>query len=153
MVTAGVMIGNRGCADAMCDTTRRYVDMSWELLTKILDALLLVLIGMLLLLVPFRVPPVIAAAVAVVVTLVVGLISVGLPVAALCQVFDLPPGSWRVLIWGWPRGGIQIAPVLALSLPVGPARDVVLMLTYGVVMVSILVQGLTIAGVVRRMKP
>lgn len=69
--------------------------------------------------------------------------------AALRRVFGLPPGSWRVLTWGGLRGGISVA--LAFSLPAGPQRDLVLALTYCVVVVSILGQGLTISTVIRRL--
>ncbi|CAN5605139.1 sodium:proton antiporter [soil metagenome] len=150
MVVAGVMIGNRGRNDAMSDNTRQYVDMFWELLDEILNAVLFVLIGMQVLLLAFPARLLVAAAIAALVTLLARLLAVGLPVAALGRVFALPPGSWRVLTWGGLRGGISVA--LALSLPTGAARDVVLFLTYGVVVVSILVQGLTIGRVIRASK-
>jgi CPA1 family monovalent cation:H+ antiporter len=73
---------------------------------------------------------------------------VGLPAAALPRAFNLPRGSWKVLTWGGLRGGISVA--LALSLPAGPARDTVVALTYGVVVFSILVQGLSIGYVTRK---
>jgi monovalent cation:H+ antiporter, CPA1 family len=148
MVVAGVVVGDRGRADAMSDTTRQYVDMYWELMDEILNAVLFVLIGMEVLLFPFTAQVLAGGAIAVAVTLVARWLSVGVPVAALHQVFHaLPAGSWRVLTWGGLRGGISVA--LALSLPPGAARDLVLALTYCVVVVSILVQGLTIGRVVR----
>ena len=147
MVVSGLIIGNQGRALAMSDTTRRHLDMFWELLDEILNAVLFVLIGMEVLLISFSVPVLVAGAVAIVVTLLARCLSVGLPVAALGGLFGLPTGSWRVLTWGGLRGGISVA--LALSLPVGPHRDTVLALTYCVVVFSILVQGLTIGRVVR----
>jgi CPA1 family monovalent cation:H+ antiporter len=147
MVVTGLIIGNQGRALAMSDTTRRYLDMFWELLDEILNAVLFVLIGMEVLLISFSLPVLVAGAVAIVVTLLARWLSVGLPVAALGGYFGLPTGSWRVLTWGGLRGGISVA--LALSLPVGPHRDTVLALTYCVVVFSILVQGLTIGRVVR----
>ncbi|MEO8545650.1 MAG: sodium:proton antiporter [Burkholderiaceae bacterium] len=147
MVVTGLIIGNQGRALGMSDTTRRYVDMFWELLDEILNAVLFVLIGMEVLLIHFSVPLLVAGAVAIAVTLLARSLSVGLPVAALGGRFGLPTGSWRVLTWGGLRGGISVA--LALSLPVGPYRDTVLALTYCVVVFSILVQGLTIGRVVR----
>ncbi len=147
MVVTGLIIGNQGRALAMSDTTRRYVDMFWELLDEILNAVLFVLIGMEVLLISFSAPVLLAGGVAIGVTLLARLLSVGLPVAALGARFELPLGAWRVLTWGGLRGGISVA--LALSLPVGPHRDVVLALTYCVVVFSILVQGLTIGRVVR----
>ncbi len=147
MVVTGLIIGNQGRALAMSDTTRQYLDMFWELIDEILNAVLFVLIGMEVLLINFSVPVLVAGAVAIVVTLLSRSLSVGLPVAALGSHFGLPNGSWRVLTWGGLRGGISVA--LALSLPLGPHRDTVLALTYCVVVFSILVQGLSIGRVVR----
>ena len=148
MVVAGVMIGDRGRAEAMSDTTRQYVDMFWELMDEILNAVLFVLIGMEVLLLAFTPQVLLAGAVAVAVTLAARWLTVGFPVAALHKVFHaLPARSWRVLTWGGLRGGISVA--LALSLPASAARDTIIALTYAVVVVSILVQGLTIGAVIR----
>lgn len=149
MVVAGLIIGNRGRDQGMSDITRQYVDMFWELIDEILNAVLFVLIGLEVLLFPFSMPLLVAGALAVLVTLAARLLTVGLPSASLNKVFGLPPGSWRVLTWGGLRGGISVA--LALSLPSGPQRELVLALTYCVVVVSILGQGLTISAVIRRM--
>lgn len=148
MVAAGVVIGNAGRRLAMSDKTRRYVDGFWELIDEILNAVLFVLIGMEVVAIRFDLPRLAGAAVAVAVALAARALSVGLPVAALPRLFGLPPGSWRVLTWGGLRGGISVA--LALALPAGPERDTVVALTYGVVVFSILVQGMTIAGVTAR---
>lgn len=148
MVVAGLMTGNRGRALAMSDTTRQYVDMFWELVDEILNAVLFVLIGMEVLLIAFSVPLVVAGVTAVVVTLLARWVTVGLPVRLGHRFFKLPSGSSRVLTWGGLRGGISVA--LALSLPIGPARETVVALTYCVVVFSILGQGLTIGRVIRR---
>lgn len=147
MVVAGLIIGNHGRALAMSDTTRRYLDMFWELIDEILNAMLFVLIGMEVLLIAFSVNELIAASVAVVVILLARMLTVGMPVRLLRQTFNLPRGSWKVLTWGGLRGGISVA--LALSLPAGPERDTVVALTYAVVVFSILAQGLTIGRVVQ----
>jgi CPA1 family monovalent cation:H+ antiporter len=148
MVVVGLIVGNQGRALAMSDTTRRYVDVFWELLDEILNAVLFVLIGMEVLLVTFTRGEFIGAAMAVAVTLLARMLSVGVPVAMLPRAFNLPRGSWKVLTWGGLRGGISVA--LALSLPAGPQRDIVVALTYGVVVFSILVQGLSIGKVTHR---
>ncbi len=147
MVVAGLIIGNHGRALAMSDTTRRYLDMFWELIDEILNAMLFVLIGMEVLLVVFSASKLAAAGVAVAVTLLARLLTVGLPVGLLQRATSLPRGSWKVLTWGGLRGGISVA--LALSLPAGPERNTVVALTYCVVVFSILVQGLSIGYVVR----
>ena len=147
MVVAGLMVGNGGRARAMSDTTRRYVDMFWELIDEILNAVLFVLIGMEVLLIAFTRPLLVAGAVAIVVVLLARTLTVGLPVRLGQRFFGLPHGSAQVLTWGGLRGGISVA--LALSLPMGDGRNTVLALTYCVVVFSILVQGLSIGAVVR----
>ena len=147
MVVVGLVIGNHGRAKAMSDTTRRYVDMFWELLDEILNAVLFVLIGMEVLLVSFSTGIFVGAAVAVLVTLLARTLTVGLPVRALHRFFKLPTSAWKLITWGGLRGGISVA--LALSIPAGPERSVVLSLTYCVVVFSILVQGLTVGRLAR----
>jgi len=147
MVVAGLIIGNQGRALAMSDTTRRYLDMFWELIDEILNAVLFVLIGMEVILISFSLNELAAVAVATTVTLLARALTVGLPVAALTRALNLPVGSWKVLTWGGLRGGISVA--LALSLPPSGARDTVLALTYGVVVFSILAQGLSVGTVAR----
>ncbi|MCJ7837716.1 MAG: sodium:proton antiporter [Burkholderiales bacterium] len=148
MVVAGLIIGNHGRALAMSDTTRRNLDLFWELIDEILNATLFVLIGMEIVLVAFSGHVLVAALAAVAVTLSARLITVGLPVGLLQRAVNLPRGSWKVLTWGGLRGGISVA--LALSLPAGPERSTVVALTYGVVVFSILAQGLSIGYVVRK---
>ncbi|MEO5697918.1 MAG: sodium:proton antiporter [Burkholderiaceae bacterium] len=148
MVVTGLMIGNHGREIAMSNTTRHYVDLFWELLDEILNAVLFVLIGMEVLLIAFSVNLLVAAAMAMVITLLARTLMVGMPVRLLPGAFKLPTGSWKVLTWGGLRGGISVA--LALSLPAGPERDLVLGLTYCIVVFSILGQGLTIGRVVRK---
>lgn len=148
MVVAGLFVGNRGRALAMSDTTREHMDMFWELLDAILNSVLFVLVGMEALVIPFSPNVLIAALGAIVITLLARLISVALPVVAFKRLFNLPKGSWQILTWGGLRGGISVA--LALSLPHGGERDLVLALTYAVVVFSILGQGLTIGWVTRQ---
>lgn len=147
MVVAGLVVGNHGRAKAMSDTTRRYVDMFWELIDEILNAVLFVLLGMEVLVVSFSFGIFVGAAVAATVTLLARLLVVGLPTRALHRLFRLPPSAWKLLVWGGLRGGISVA--LALSLPHGSERSLVLSMTYCVVVFSILVQGLTVGRVAR----
>jgi len=148
MVVAGLIVGNQGRAYAMSDTTRHHVDLFWELLDEILNAVLFVLLGLEIVVIAFTTQTLTAGLVTIVIALLARLLAVGLPVAAMPRVFRLPAGAWKVLTWGGLRGGISVA--LVLSLPAGPARDLLLALTYVVVVFSILVQGLTIKGVVVR---
>ena len=151
MVVAGLMIGNQGRALAMSDTTRHHLDLFWELLDEMLNAVLFVLfvlVGMEVIVIRFAhgVGP--AAVAAILVTLLARWLTVGLPVGLCRGAFRLPVGAGQVLVWGGLRGGISVA--LALSLPPGSERETLLALTYCVVVFSILGQGLTIGRVVRR---
>ena len=145
MVVAGLVVGNDGREYAMSHTTRQYVDMFWEMIDDILNAVLFVLIGMEVLLIAFSFNLLIAAIAMVMLTLAARALTVWVPVVAAPGYFNLPRGAGVVLTWGGLRGGISVA--LALSLPQGPERDIVLALTYGIVVASILVQGLTIGKI------
>ncbi len=148
MVVAGVIIGNQGREMAMSDTTRKNIDLFWELLDEILNAVLFVLLGLEIVVIAFTGKLFLAALGVIAITLLARLLTVGLPVGVMKRLFRLPDGSWKVLTWGGLRGGISVA--LALSLPVGPPRDLILSLTYMVVVFSIFGQGLTIRKVVQR---
>ena len=148
MVVAGLLVGHHGRRLAMSDTTRHHVDLFWELLDEILNAVLFVLLGLEIVLVDLDQPYLLAGLVAVLVALGARLLAVGLPVKLLPGWFRLPGGAWKVLTWGGLRGGISVA--LVLALPAGESRDLLLAMTYAVVVFSILVQGLTIQGVTAR---
>jgi monovalent cation:H+ antiporter, CPA1 family len=147
MVVCGLIIGNGGRARAMSDTTRRYIDMFWELIDEILNAVLFVLIGLEVILISFTLPMLLGGAFAIAITLAARWFTAGLPVKAGNGWFALPQGASHVLVWGGLRGGISVA--LALSIPGGPEREAILALTYCVVAFSILVQGLTIGRVIQ----
>jgi monovalent cation:H+ antiporter, CPA1 family len=151
MVVAGLVIGNQGRAQAMSDTTRKHIDLIWELIDSVLNSVLFVLIGFEIILLEFSPRIMLPAAAVLILTLGARLISVALPMAVLRHSFGLSAGTWKVLTWGGLRGGISVA--LALSLPLGPERDIVVKLTYVIVVFSILVQGLTIGALVKRAIP
>ena len=151
MVVAGLIIGNQARQYAMSDETRRYIDKFWELIDEILNALLFALIGLELLLLPFNWLHVVAALVLGGAVLASRLLTVAPAILVLRQTEagrrQVPGGTIRILVWGGLRGGVSVA--LALSLPLGEQRDLILSLTYVVVLVSILLQGLSIGPLVR----
>ncbi|GAA4384414.1 sodium:proton antiporter [Hymenobacter koreensis] len=149
MVVAGLIVGNNGRTLGMSDTTREYVDKFWELLDEILNAVLFVLIGLEMLVVQFEKQYFVAGIIAIVVVLLARLVAVTVPTLVLRQWADFTNRSLPVLTWGGLRGGISVA--LALSLPPSPARDILVAVTYIVVVFSILVQGLTIGPLVQRL--
>ncbi|NNE91850.1 MAG: sodium:proton antiporter [Verrucomicrobiales bacterium] len=151
MVVAGLMIGNRGRRLAMSDTTRRHLDMFWELIDEVLNALLFALIGIELIVIADGVTGK---------TLLLGLLAIGIvlasrfcavsvPVLALKPFRHFSPGAIKMLTWGGLRGGISVA--LALAIPKEAGRDVFLVLTYVIVIFSISVQGLTVGKLYQRL--
>ncbi|MGE0555804.1 MAG: cation:proton antiporter [Gemmatimonadales bacterium] len=141
MVVAGLLIGNQGRAFAMSATTRDRLDAFWELVDEFLNALLFVLIGVEVLVLDFEPRAALVGAVAVPIVLGARWISVALPVTALRRWRSFSPGAIPILTWSGLRGGISVA--LALALPTGPERDFLLVVTYTVVVFSIVGQGLT----------
>ncbi|MCG6969465.1 MAG: sodium:proton antiporter [Gammaproteobacteria bacterium] len=147
IVVAGLMIGNHGRVFAMSEHTRDHLDTFWELIDEILNAVLFVLIGLELLLISFTGQYLIAALLIIPTVLLARLASVALPIGLLRAKRQFTPGVIKVLTWGGLRGGISVA--LALSLPVGPERNLILTVTYLVVVFSITVQGLSIGRLVK----
>ena len=151
IVVAGLLIGNEGRASAMSETTRTHLDVFWELVDEILNAILFLLIGAQLLVVPIGRAYLMAALIAVPLTLIGRFISVALPIAMLLPFRRFERGTIPVLIWSGLRGGISVA--LALSIPPADYRNVVVVMTYAVVIFSVVAQGLTIRAVILRTVP
>jgi len=148
IVVAGVMIGNPGRAYAMSEQTRHNLDMFWELIDEILNALLFLFIGLEVLLLAFTGKLLLAGLVAVPVMLLARWSSVALPISLMRSQSKLGPGAVGIMTWGGLRGGISVA--LALSLPVGRERELILAVTYVLVVFSILVQGPTLNQFIKR---
>lgn len=153
VVAAGLLIGNRGRYFAMDDESREHLDTFWELVDEILNAILFVLIGLEVLVFPFSPTTVVAGLLLLIVVLLARAASVA-GVAALC---GFPPSLSRpvmvLLTWAGLRGGISVA--LALSLPQAEefARQMLVTISYMIVVFSIGVQGLTVARVAQAVLP
>lgn len=151
MAVAGLMIGNAGVAHAMSDITRDYLHKFWDLIDDILNAILFLLIGLVVVTIPgdFRLLALGLAAIPL--ALMARALSVILPLRVIHPFHNYGLVAPVTLIWGGLRGGISIA--LALGLPDGPARSVILAATYIVVLFSVIIQGGTIARILARLAP
>jgi len=150
VVVAGLLIGNHGRTFGMSDHTREHLDTFWELIDEILNAVLFVLIGLEVLILPFTTDVLMVSLLLIPLLLIARFISVAIPITLMKKRREFTHGAIRILTWGGLRGGISVA--LALSLPPGEARDVILAITYVIVVFSIVVQGLTIGKLVRALK-
>lgn len=147
IVVAGLLIGNHGRKFAMSETTRRNLDLFWELVDEALNAVLFVWIGMEILVLTFSLSYFIAGLVAIPVALTARYLSVKSAILILQFKRDFSKNADLILTWGGLRGGISIA--LALSLAAGPTRDLIVSMTYVIVVFSILIQGLSIGKLVK----
>jgi len=148
-IVSGLVIGTRA-PHVMSDRTRMYLDSFWKLVDEMLNAVLFMLIGITILVLPLHRGMLAAALLAVPVVLAARWLSVAVPLTALGRFRARAPHSIKILTWGGLRGGLSIA--MALSLPASEARDIILGMTYAVVAWSILVQGLTFGPLLRRLE-
>ena len=150
MVCAGLLIGNIGTRFAMSETTREHTTSFWSLIDEILNSVLFLIIGFEVVAISGALGFVELGLIAIPVVLVARFISVSLPIWSLKWLGGtFTPGAIRIMTWGGLRGGISVA--LVLSLPPSPEREVLLTACYIVVVFSIVVQGLSMEWVVRRL--
>lgn len=149
MVVAGIITGNKSRSEGMSNTTRDYIDKLWEMIDEVLNAVLFLLIGLQMLIIPFNALVILLGIISIAIVLAARYISVALPINLLLFRTTFEKNSTAILTWGGLRGGISVA--LALSLPLGNFKEVVVPVTYVIVLFSITVQGLTIGRLVRKM--
>jgi monovalent cation:H+ antiporter, CPA1 family len=151
VVIAGLLIGNYGTRHAMSEITHDHLNKFWELIDEVLNAVLFLLIGLEVLALTFSLPTMLAAVLAIPLTLGSRLISVALPISLLGLRRSFTKGAIPILTWGGLRGGISVA--LVLSLPDTPWKETLMTVCYVIVVFSIIVQGLTISPLIKRILP
>jgi len=147
MAVAGLIVGNPGVSYAMSDMTKDYVLKFWALIDEVLNAVLFLLIGLEAVILADRIGLLALGLLTIPLVLIARALSVGAPLLFWRRLLPIRL-AFPVMTWGGLRGGISIA--LALSLPAGPMKDLILAATYMVVLFSVLAQGATIGGLVRR---
>ncbi len=150
-VCAGLLIGDVGAARGMSEQTRAYVDGFWELIDEILNAVLFLLIGFEVFAIAFDANVLLTATAAIALALLARLVAVAVPIALLRPFRSFNAGVTPIMTWGGLKGGISVA--LALSLPEGEWKPLILTCTYVIVIFSIIVQGLTVARLANRLGP
>lgn len=148
-VVAGLFIGDVGVKHGMSQQTREYLNAFWELVDEILNAVLFLLIGIEVFAVAFSMDLIWAGIAAIGLSLVARLAAVAIPVMLLSRWRKFGRDVVPIMAWGGLKGGISVA--LALSLPDSEWKPIILSATYIVVLFSIIIQGLTIAPLAKRL--
>lgn len=151
MVIAGLIIGNKFHVLPKAEEARNTMNKVWSILDEILNGILFLLIGLAVHLIEFRADYFAFGAIAIVLVLLARFLSVILPFSLLKHDKGSTLGTTAILTWGGLRGGISLA--LAMSLPAGSSNELILSMTYMIVLFSIVAQGLTIGKLVKKVLP
>ena len=153
MVVAGLIIGNKFNISSNKGETRKTFNEVWEVLDETLNGILFLLIGLAAHLLDFNGKYLILGLIAIIIVLFSRFVSVIIPFSLLKHKDDSTMKTVSLLSWGGLRGGISLA--LALSIPVsdGEVNEVLLFITYTVVLFSVVVQGLSIGQLVKKLYP
>lgn len=149
MVVAGMIIGNKLNIATNKGQTRKMLNDIWEVLDDVFNGILFVLIGLAIHLLKFDLEHLILGSIAILIVLISRFISVFIPYSLLKHSENNPIKTVTILTWGGLRGGISIA--LALSLTDNPSSEIILYITYVVVLFSIIIQGLSIGKLVKKL--
>jgi len=142
MVMAGLITGNKSMDHVVSDLTRDYLYKFWEMIDEVMNAILFLLIGFEMLIVPFNLTLLWLGCIAIVIVLFARVISVSLPIMVLKRKSSFENNAIPILTWAALRGGISVA--LALTVPKYMYGEMFVSITYIVVLFSIMIQGLTI---------
>lgn len=150
MVAAGLVIGNYGKAIAMSHADKDYLDKFWELIDEILNAMLFLIIGFELLLIPNLQQYWLIGPITILIVLLSRFISIWLPIKLIPKIGSFDARTITILVWGGLRGGVSVA--LALTIDDHLHHNLFLAITYYVVVFSIVVQGLTVGKLTQMQK-
>ena len=154
VVAAGLLVGNYGQQVALSPSSKIAVGLSWELFGFIANSLIFLLVGLQIKATNFE-DDLGIVVVAIAAVLLARLLVVGLTGAVLrLWRRDRPlPFSWQaVLIWGGLRGALSLALALSIPLSLGAERERILVMTFGVILFSLLVGGLTMKPLLQRLR-
>ncbi|GHO63289.1 hypothetical protein KSC_021810 [Ktedonobacter sp. SOSP1-52] len=165
VIAAALMLGNYCRRVGMSGNSQAAIDNFWSVLAFVANALIFLLVGVQLNPLVWPLVPgaeittlliaVFAVSVVLVARLVLVLILAARSVLVLSPRFKASgqyvPRSWRLVIfWSGLRGALSLALVLALPMEV-PNRSVLLISTYAVVFFTLLIQGITLRWLLKRL--
>ncbi|MCG3759832.1 sodium:proton antiporter [Vibrio cincinnatiensis] len=159
MVVSGIMIGNWTRFIGFSKESEEHLDHFWELVDEFLNGVLFLLIGMSMLLFEFHKEDWILMAFSIPLVLAGRYLSVFISYLGFKRYRRYNPWSINILTWGGLRGGLALA--MALSIPAGvmvipdkliDVKEILMVMTYAVVVFSILVQGSTITPMIEKAK-
>ncbi|MBD2755493.1 cation:proton antiporter [Spirosoma validum] len=151
MVAAGLVVGNVGKASRISETTQDYLDKFWELIDEIMNAILFLIMGFELLLIPHIMDYWALGLISIGLVLFARFISIWVPTLIIPFKARFDKRTITILVWGGLRGGVSVA--LALSIDEHLNKNLFLAMTYFIVVFSILVQGLTVSKLTKNQKP
>jgi len=142
IIIAGIIMGTKGKGEGLSEISRDYLGKFWDLTDEIFNAILFLLIGLEMLVIKVNPTIMIIGGIMVGVVLFARLLCVAMPVLFLKIWMKFEKNAILILTWGGLRGGLSVA--MALSIPEAMHRDEFVLITYVIVVFSIVVQGLTI---------
>lgn len=151
VVTAGLVVGSYGVPTGMSPTTRLAVSSFWEYAAFVANSLVFLLIGLEVtyLNLSAHLGPIALAVAAVLAGRAVSIYALA-PVSTAVGT-SVPAPYRHILFWGGVRGALSVALALGLSMSF-PQRELLVMLTFGVVLFSLLAQGLTVEPLLNWLK-
>ena len=159
MVVSGIIVGNWTRYSGFSVQSETFLDQFWSLVDEFLNALLFLMIGLAMLVIEFRPEEYLIILFVIPIVLLARFLSVGLPYLAFRRFREYNEYSVRILSWGGLRGALSLA--MAVSVPLGvpvagegslELRSVLVAMTYGIVLFSIIVQGSSIAPLINKAK-
>ncbi len=146
-VTTGLILGNFGRDEQGESAVGAYVYRFWQLMEDTLAAMLFVLIGFEMLVIPLRLDYFALGFFAVNFSLFGRWISVFIPIRMMSRSRSFDKGTIPVLSWGALRGGLPVA--VSLSLTDFPGQELIVTMTYVVVVCTVPYQGFTLTRVMK----
>lgn len=149
MVVAGIYIGTNSRVKGISEVSKDYINKFWELVDEMLNAILFLLIGFEMLVVKYSFTIFVIGLISIAIVLLARWVSVAIPITLLRLRIKFERHAIAILTWGGIRGGLSVA--LALSLPAEMHRDEFVSITYIIVIFSIIVQGLSIGKIYKKL--